>query len=92
MNEYDPYLRQEKKRQMLSLMEAGDWRSILKEFDDDQEYREPLLVWVRPSIEMLKFIQEELSEKQITKVIIRCFVFHLKTYPKDIIRLRLNKF
>jgi len=75
MNENDPYLRQEKKRRMISFMETGDWRSILKEFDDDQDYREPLLVWIRPSLEMLKFIQEELLKMQITKAVLctSCF-------------------
>ena len=67
MMEDDPYARKEKKDRLIGLMESGDWSKILSEFDENPNYREPLLVWVRPSIEMLKFIQAELVQLNITK-------------------------
>jgi len=65
--ETDPFTRLERKQKMISLMEIGDWKSVLSEFDSDEGYREPLLVWIRPSLEMLKFIEEELFKLSITK-------------------------
>ncbi len=65
--ETDPFTRLERKQKMISLMEIGDWKSVLTEFDSDDGYREPLLVWIRPSLEMLKFIEEEIFKLSITK-------------------------
>jgi hypothetical protein len=67
MMETDPFTRLERKQKMISLMEIGDWKSVLTEFDSDDGYREPLLVWIRPSLEMLKFIEEEIFKLSITK-------------------------
>ena len=67
MMEIDPYERLEKKRKMIALMEIGDWRSVLNEFDSDRDYREPLLVWIRPSFEMMNFIRDELTRFAIKK-------------------------
>ena len=63
----DPYARKERKQRMIDLMETGDWAKILKEFDDDRSYREPLLVWVRPSLPMLKFIKDEVMKLKLNK-------------------------
>ena len=71
MMENDPFLRLERKQRMISLMELGDWKSVLTEFDSDEGYREPLLVWIRPSLEMLKFVEQELFKLSITKAIPR---------------------
>ena len=68
MMENDPYLRIEKKKKMISLMEEGNWKSILDEFEFDENYREPLLVWIKPSHEMLKFVENELDKLNISKV------------------------
>lgn len=45
---------------MLDWMKAGDWARILEEYDADRDYHEPLLVWVRPSLPMLKFLEYQL--------------------------------
>ena len=63
----DPYARKERKQRMIDLMETGDWAKILKEFDDDRSYREPLRVWVRPSLPMLKFIKDEVMKLKLNK-------------------------
>ena len=63
----DPYARKERKQRMIDLMETGDWAKILREFDDDRSYREPLLVWVRPSLPMLKFIKDEVMKLKLNK-------------------------
>ena len=68
MMENDPYLRIEKKKKMISLMEEGNWKLILDEFEFDENYREPLLVWIKPSHEMLKFVENELDKLNISKV------------------------
>ncbi len=77
--EVDPFLRIERKQKMISLMEIGDWKSVLTEFDSDKGYREPLLVWIRPSIEMLKFVEQELFKLSITKAIHKIFPVFQKT-------------
>ena len=69
MLEDDPYTRKERKDRLIGLMESGEWSKILSEFDEDPNYREPLLVWVRPSIEMLKFIEAELAKLNINKAL-----------------------
>ena len=70
MMENDPFLRIEKKKKIISLMEEGNWKSILDEFDFDENYREPLLVWIRPSREMLEFVEYELDKLNISKVML----------------------
>ena len=70
MMENDPFLRIEKKKKIITLMEEGNWKSILDEFDFDENYREPLLVWIRPSHEMLKFVEYELDKLNISKVVL----------------------
>ena len=56
-SEDDYFSRLERKKFILELMEAGDWRGVVEQFDADKNYREPLLVWLKPSIEMLKFLE-----------------------------------
>ena len=43
----------ERAARLVRLMEAGDWRAVLAEYSQDQQYREPLLVWIRPSLQEL---------------------------------------
>ena len=46
----------ERAARLVRLMEAGDWRAVLAEYSQDQQYREPLLVWIRPSLQVLTFL------------------------------------
>ncbi len=56
--EQSDYLsRKAKRERIVSLMRDGDWRAVLAEYDG--RYHEPLLVWVRPSMDMLRFIEEQ---------------------------------
>jgi hypothetical protein len=49
-------------------MKSGDWRSVLAAYDAPNHFHEPLLVWVRPSRQMLEFIetQARLLTEQLT--------------------------
>ncbi len=69
----DYFERQERKRKVLDLMEKEDWRGVLREFDSDDKYREPLLVWIRPSLEMLSFVEATLLSLGISKVFMSLF-------------------
>ena len=40
-------------------MKAGNWQGVLAEFTEDSCYREPLLVWIKPSLSCLEFIEAE---------------------------------
>ena len=50
-----------RKDRVVALMQAGDWRAVIKEFHGKDKYREPLLVWIRPSLTCLEFIRTEVS-------------------------------
>ena len=39
-----------RKEKLVEMMKVGNWRQVLGEFTEDPSYREPLLVWVKPSI------------------------------------------
>ena len=60
--------REEKKNSIVSLMRQKDWKSVLQKFDSDDQYREPLLVWIRPSHHLLNFIESQLQALHISKV------------------------
>ena len=53
----DYFSRLERKKLILSFMESGEWRKILEYYDSNEKYREPNLVWIKPSIDMLQFIE-----------------------------------
>ena len=57
-----------RKEAVVELMRAGDWRAVLEEFRADEKYREPLLVWIRPSLACLEFIRRELQQLQLSSV------------------------
>ena len=59
-NDYFPKL--ERKKLVLSHMESGDWRAVLNFYDELPNYREPLLVWVRPDLALLQFIETVLIQ------------------------------
>ena len=47
----------ERKKNLINFMENGDWQSVLDFYDKTEKYREPLLVWIRPSLDSLQFIE-----------------------------------
>ena len=57
-----------RKEAVVEMMKAGDWRAVLEEFKTDEKYREPLLVWIRPSLGCLEFIRRELSARDLSSV------------------------
>ena len=61
-SEADYATKQERKKFILGLMENGDWQGVLEYYDKPGLYREPLLVWIRPSLESLQFIERCLSD------------------------------
>lgn len=46
-----------RKEKVVEMMRNGDWRQVIKEFHGDDKYREPLLVWIRPTLHCLEFIR-----------------------------------
>ncbi len=59
------YLEKRAERDRLTkCLAAGDWKTVLEAYNDgneDSAYHEPLLVWIRPSMDLLQFIEKELS-------------------------------
>ena len=50
-----------RKEKLIEMMKAGNWRGVLAEFTEDSCYREPLLVWIKPSLGCLQFIAAEVG-------------------------------
>lgn len=57
----DYHSKQKRKEYGIQKLQAGDWKTVLDMFDDDS-FHEPLLVWIRPSLDLLRFIERELKE------------------------------
>ena len=58
----DPYERQVRKEEILDCMKNDDWNGVLDHFNRPNDmYHEPLLVWIRPSLGAIKFIETELK-------------------------------
>ena len=68
MAKLEHFQRIEKKREVLACMEAGDWRKVLTHFDHDF-YHEPLLVWIRPDLQTLHFIRDQLAMLGIAEIL-----------------------
>jgi len=60
--------RQERKETIYNMMRKGDWKAVCQEFHKPDEYREPLLVWVRPTQACLIWIDQVLTEIGIQHV------------------------
>jgi len=60
--------RKEKIGQIMELMQKENWSGVLQHFEGDDGYQEPLLVWVRPTLECLKFIKEEMNKLSIDNI------------------------
>ena len=59
-SEDDYFSKLERKKLILSFVESGDWKRVLEYYDTDYKFREPLLVWIKPSLDLLIFIEETL--------------------------------
>ena len=58
----DHYERQVRKEEVLECMKQDNWKGVLDHFNrPGEKYREPLLVWIRPSVGAIKFIESELK-------------------------------
>jgi len=50
--------------------EEDNWQAVLDHFNrPNEKYHEPLLVWIRPSIESIQFIETELKRQGIDKIL-----------------------
>jgi len=62
----------EKKREKISeiidLMKENKFRDIFHLFENDENYREPLLVWIRPSKRLVEFIEKEVTSIGIHQI------------------------
>ena len=83
----DPYERKVRKEEVLECMKQDNWKGVLDHFNrPGDKYREPLLVWIRPSVAAIKFIEHAL--KRLISIIILACNMRLKTtygYHFDII-------
>ena len=64
----DYFTKLERKKLVLSHMENGDWSKILAFYDETLNYREPLLVWIRPDLALLQFLESILLSIGISKI------------------------
>ncbi|XP_023338871.1 uncharacterized protein LOC111709445 isoform X2 [Eurytemora carolleeae] len=60
--------KREKLNEIVELMKKNDWQAVLDIFQEDEDYREPLLVWIRPSISLVNFLEQELSRLGLKKI------------------------
>ena len=61
----DHYERKARKEEVLECMKQDNWKGVLDHFNrHGDKYREPLLVWIRPSVAAIKFIEVELKRLQ----------------------------
>ena len=56
-SEDDYFTKLERKKLILSFVENGEWKRVLEYYDTDFKFREPLLVWIKPSLDLLEFIE-----------------------------------
>ena len=56
-SEDDYFTKLERKKLILSFVENGEWKRVLEYYDTDYKFREPLLVWIKPSLDLLIFIE-----------------------------------
>ena len=58
----DHFERKARKEEVLECMKNDNWQGVLDHFNrPNEKYHEPLLVWIRPSIEAIQFIETELK-------------------------------
>ena len=58
----DHFERKARKEEILELQKNDDWKGVLDHFSrPGDKYHDPMLVWIRPSIEAIKFIESELK-------------------------------
>ena len=56
------FARQARKEEVLESMRENDWKGVLEHFNrPNDNYHEPLLVWIRPSMAALTFLEVELK-------------------------------
>ena len=56
------YLEEKARREgVVEMMKQGEWRGVMDSFHGGEEARDPLLVWVRPSLTALDFIKKQIN-------------------------------
>ena len=57
------------RRQVVAdMMRAGDWRGVIQTFQGGEDSRDPLLVWIRPTLACLDFIKQELARLSLMEI------------------------
>eukprot|EP00096_Caligus_rogercresseyi_P013311 TRINITY_DN5986_c0_g2_i1.p1 TRINITY_DN5986_c0_g2~~TRINITY_DN5986_c0_g2_i1.p1 ORF type:complete len:207 (+),score=37.16 TRINITY_DN5986_c0_g2_i1:432-1052(+) len=69
MTQLDFLTRKALKTELIQYMEQGDWRKVLEFYEEKDQYREPLLVWIRPNVEILKFLESELLFRGLKEIL-----------------------
>jgi len=64
----DYVTKKDRKEKVLEMMKNGDWKKVIQEFQGVDEYREPLLLWIRPTLACLTFIQQEIEKLGLSSV------------------------
>ena len=72
-----------RKEKVVEMMRNGDWRQVIKEFHGDDKYREPLLVWIRPTLHCLEFIRNSANCNQIAKPNFHSSLYYRSFTPQD---------
>jgi len=53
---------------VIEMMKKGDWRGVIKEFEGFPDSRDSLLLWIRPTLESLKFISSSMLSLGLGKI------------------------
>ena len=57
-----------RRAEVASLQRAGDWRAVLSMFQGGEEARDPLLLWVRPTLASLSFLAQQLASRGLARL------------------------
>ena len=67
--EDDYFEKRSKKERLVASLIQGDSKTIFEAYDLDRDFHEPLLVWIRPSRDLIKFLDDQLSAVGISKLL-----------------------
>ena len=63
------YLEDKARRETVAeMMRVGDWRGVMDSFHGGEHARDPLLVWIRPSLQCLQFIKQQINSLGINSI------------------------
>lgn len=63
------YLEEKKRRDdVVEMMRMGNWRGVMDTFHSGEESRDPLLVWIRPTVHCLNFIKQQINSLGVNSI------------------------